>query len=205
MNRHILLCLCWIIVASTPVLAQETLYPVRDNTDAPMILTEDHFAVVAEKSFEYKLTFGFPANDKAWFFPNTRTRIVVLWLRIQNLSQRPIQFETSKFTSTDDAGKTSSVLTADEASRRIIAGADGTPITKTLHGISLGHAGNKPTEDQLKEDILRYSLQSGQIAGGGVVEGLIYFERPEPKKFNVKIRLGDLWSKPFIFSNVKPK
>src|SRR5204863_9495855 len=121
---------------------------------------------------------------------------------------RPMQFSIVKFVSTEELGRSYPILTPDEALNRILAGADGGTqgvVSKTLRGISLGRAGTKPTEEQLKEDVLRYSLQTGQIAPKSVKEGLIYFEGPQRKKFTVNIRLGDLWSKPFVFANVKQK
>src|SRR5438552_1598155 len=99
-----------------------------------------------------------------------------------------------------------SALSVDEASNRIIAGTSaGSLGSKTLRGISLGKAGNKPTEEQLREDIVRYSLQPAVLAAGAVKEGLIYFEAPPRKKFTVSVVLGDLWSRPLVFSTEKQK
>jgi len=112
----------------------------------------------------------------------------------------------AKFTSTDDAGRAYSILTIDEVFNRIIAETGGSAIvSKALRGVSLGRAGNKPTEEQFKEDMVRYSLQSGRIPPRSIKEGLIYFEGPQRKKFILNVGLGDLWSMPFIFSNVKSK
>jgi hypothetical protein len=207
MKRRILLSLCWIIVATAPVLAQETLYPIRSNANTGAVFTADHSSFVVEKAFQYKLTVGYPSNDDTWFLPNSRTRIVVLWVRIESLSERPTEVNTAKFTCTGDDGKTYSLLSPDEAFNRIMEKAEDKTIilTNTLHGISLGRAGTKPTEEQLKQDTLRYSLQSGQIPSHDIREGLIYFEGPPQKKFVITVQLGDLWLKPFPFSNVKPK
>jgi hypothetical protein len=203
-RRFILQCL--IIAAVAPAMAQERLYPVRGNTNVPDILTSDRSSFVAERSFEYKLTLGYPADDQAWFLPNTKTRIVALWLRIQNVSQHVLGFDASKFTGTDDMGKVYKALTPDEAFNRIMAGTGDTPVvSKTLRGISLGRAGNKATPEQLKEDIHRYSLQAGEMPRGDVTEGLIYFEAPERKKYTMSVILGDLWSKAFVFSTTKQK
>ena len=199
--------LWWMVVITMPVLAQETLYPVRNNSDFTTVMTPDHSSFVVEKAFEYKLTIGFPSDDHTWFLPNSRTRMVVLFLRIENLSQHAISLNTATFTSVDDDGRTYSLIAPDEAFNRIMAGAGGPTAlaSKALHGISLGKAGTKPTEEQLRKDTLRYSLQSGQIPSHDIREGLIYFEGPMKKKFTVNIRLGELWSKPFPFSNSKQK
>ena len=195
------------IAASVPVLAQETLYPIRSNADTGAVFTEDHSSFVVDKAFQYKLTLGYPSSDDTWFLPNSRTRIVVLWARIENVSERPMELNTAKFTCTGEDGRMYSMLSTDEAFTRIMERAEDKTIilTNTLHGISLGRAGTKPTEAQLKQDTVRYSLQSGQIPAHDIREGLIYFEGPQQKRFVINIRLGELWSKPFPFTNVKPK
>jgi hypothetical protein len=207
MRRAICMLLFWIIIATMPVLAQERLYPVQASSNTPTLLSGDHSAFVAEKTFEYKLTLGFPADDRLWFVPNTKTRMIVLWLGIENLSQHPMELDTTQFTCTDEQGRSYSVLGPDEASQRVIAANGGTQtlLGKAIHGISLEKAANKTTEDQARENALRYSLQSGQIPPRGIKDGLIYFEAPQRKKFTLNIGLGDLWSKPFIFAKDKPK
>jgi hypothetical protein len=205
-NRKYLMPLWWLMLASLPALGQEKVYPVRGNKDVPVILTSDRSGIVVEKAFQHKLTLGSPDEDRVSFVPETRAPIIMLWLRIQNVSPRTMKFDASKFTSTDAQGKMYPALVGDDAVNRILAGAsDGSLGTKTLRGISLGRVGSKPTDEQLREDIQRYSLQSGEIAPGAVKEGLIYFERPSQKKFTVKITLGDLWSQPLTFSTEKQK
>jgi hypothetical protein len=193
------------MLASLPALGQEKVYPVRGNKDVPVILTSDRSGIVVEKAFQHKLTLGSPDEDRVSFVPETRAPIIMLWLRIQNVSPRTMKFDASKFTSTDDQGKMYPALVGDDAVNRILAGASDGSLAKTLRGISLGRVGSKPTDEQLKEDIQRYSLQSGEIAPGAVKEGLIYFERPSQRKFTVKITLGDLWSQPLTFSTEKQK
>jgi hypothetical protein len=146
--------------------------------------------------------------DKAWFIPGTKTRLVVLWLRIENLSANPMKLNVEKFSSTDDEGKMYSTLSPQDAYDRIMAGVSvSEPVlaTKTLNRISLGRAGNKVTPEQIKEDVARYSLPNGTIPGRGIQEGLIYFEAPRKKKFTLDVSLADLWSKPLTFSTSKAK
>jgi hypothetical protein len=204
MKSKMVIFLSWIILASLPVLGQEKIYPVRGSNDNPVLLAADRSAVVVEKAFQHKLTLGFPTDDRTEILPDTRTPLVVLWLRIQNLSQRPFDFSIAKFTSTDDEGRTYSAWLPDEAFNRMMADAsDGSIGSRTLRGISLGRVGSKRTVDEVKDDIVRYSLHPGQIPPGGTREGLIYFEGPRRKKFTVGISLGDLWSKPLVFSTEK--
>jgi hypothetical protein len=205
MKGKFLMSLWWLVIASVSAPAQDKLYPVTGTRDVPVVLTADRSAFVIEKSFQHKLTLGYPTDDKV-SVPDTRTPMVTLWLRIQNVSRGPIELNIAKFTSTDDQGQTYAVLALDDAIHRIIAGTSGGSLgTKTLRSLSLGRVANKPTEDQLRDDIVRYSLQSGEVPTGGVKEGLIYFEKPPRKNFTVSVTLGDLWSQPLVFSTAKQK
>ena len=107
---------------------------------------------------------------------------------------------------TDGEGRAYRMLTIDETSDRVIAGAGGASalLSKTLRGVSLGRTG-KVTEEGLKDDLVRYSLKPGQIVSRGVKDGLLYFDAPQAKNYTVSVALGDLWSKPFVFSTSKPK
>jgi hypothetical protein len=208
MKRPFFIAISWIIVSSLTAFAQETVYPIPPKSDLPPLLTEDHFGFVVEKTFDYKLTFGFPSMDKAWFIPNSKTRTVLLWLRIENLSDNPLKLDVSRFSSSDDTGQMYKPLGPDEAFKYIMTGVDDTQPTlasKTLNKISKGKVGNKTTVEQIKEDINRYGLQNDTIPPRSTKEGLLYFESPQKKKFTINVSLGDLWSKPFTFSTSKPR
>ena len=205
MKRKLLLFLLWLVVIALPVLGQEKLYPIRGNQNIPVIFTPDRSAVVVEKAFQHRLTVGHSTDDRA-SVADTRAPIITLWLRVQNVSQRPMRVDITKFTSTDEQGRMYSALSVEEAAKRILADdSDGSIGSRTLRGISLGKAGNRPTDEQVKDDIVRYSLHSGDIAAGATKEGLIYFERPPQKKFTLRVVLGDLWSQPLLFSTEKQK
>jgi hypothetical protein len=206
MKSKIFISLSLVMIGSLQVLAQEKLYPLRPERNVPVLLTSDRSAVVIEKAFQHKLTLGFPEDDRASFLPETRTPIMVFWLRVQNVSRSPMQLNISNFTATDDQNRKYSGLAPDDAYQRILAGASGGSIgTKTLRGISLGTVAGRPSEEQVKEDFVRYSLRSGVIPPGTAKEGLIYFEGPDRKKFTANIYLGDLWSQPLAFSTEKQK
>src|SRR5215467_9389042 len=209
MKRSVLWILASVLIVGAPAFAQETVYPIPPKSSVvPTLLTEDHMGFVVERNFEHKVTIGYPSMDKAWFIPGTKTRLVVLWLRIENLSANPMKLNVEKFSSTDDEAKMYSTLSPQDAYDRIMAGVSvSEPVlaTKTLNRISLGRAGNKVTPEQIKEDVARYSLQNGTIPGRGIQEGLIYFEAPRKKKFTVNVSLADLWSKPLTFSTSKAK
>ena len=206
MKRKIAAYLLWLMMAALPAVGQEKLYPVRGTTDSPVLLTSDRSAIVVERAFHHKLTIGLPAEDRLSVLPDTRTSMVVLSLRIQNVSQRPFELNTLKFMSMDEEGRTYPALAPLEAFNRMMDTASGDSIgSKTLRSLSLGRAGDSRGRDDIKEDIVRYSLHSGEIPPGGVREGLIYFEGPARKKFNVRILLGDLWSRPLLFSTEKQR
>jgi hypothetical protein len=198
--------LLWLIIASLPAAGQQKLYPVTTGRDVPVVLTPDHSGLVVDKAFKYKLTLGFPTSDSTIFIPQTETPIVMLWLKVQNTGQSPIQLDTSKYASLDDQGHTYAALSTDDAFKRILAGFYGaTNGSRTIKALSLGHVANIPSEDEFKSSLLRYSLQPGQVPTNIVKEGWIYFEKPTRKKFTVTVTLGDLSSQPLVFSTEKPK
>jgi hypothetical protein len=203
MNRIVRRLSVLLLLATAPVCAQ-ALYPVRAGAPANAQLTVDHKTFVVDKPFEYKLVFGLPSEDKLWFQPNSKMKMMVLWLRIQNVSDHPLDLKVEKFTATDDQGKSYPILSVDEAFSRVIevTGPSQSLLGKTMHSASLGRAANKLTPDQLKRDAGRHSLQSGQIPPQQTQDGLIYFDGAPKKKDTINVGLGDLWSKPFVF---KPK
>ena len=206
MKRAFVIPLIWLIFACLPAAAQQKLYPLKKFRDAPVILSPDHSGIVVERAFQYKLTLGFPTSDSTIFIPQTETPIVMLWLKIQNTSQKPVDLNISKFTSMDDQGQTYSALSVDEAFKRILAGFYGaTNGTRTLKALSLGHVANVPSEEEFRSSLSRYSLQPGQVGPNILKEGWIYFEKPPAKKFNVTVLLGDLSSQPMVFSTEKQK
>jgi len=205
MKGRIIIALLWLTIAALPAMAQEKLYPVTAKSDVPALMTADRSAFVAEK-IAYKVTLGPADDDRTAFLPSTRARIVILWLRVENRTEQPLQVNIEKVTMTDGEGRAYRMLTTDETAERVIAGAGGASalLSKTLRGVSLGRTG-KVTEEQVKDDVVRYSLKPGPIVPRGVKDGLLYFEAPQAKNYTVNVGLGDLWTKPFVFSTTKPK
>jgi len=206
MKRVFILPLLWLIFAGLPAAGQQKLYPVTKFRDTPVVLSPDHSGIVVDRAFQYKLTLGFPTSDSTIFIPQTETPIVMLWLKIQNTSQKPIDLNISRFTSTDDEGRGYPALSVDDAFNRILSGFYGaTNGTKTLKALSLGHVANVPSEEEFRSNLVRYSLQPGQVGPNILKEGWIYFEKPPMKKFAVTVSLGDLSSQPLVFSTEKQK
>jgi len=207
MKRRTLVLAVFLAIATAvaPLAAQEKLYPIRQGTDIRVLVNADRTAFAVDRAFQLKLSVGFPEDDKVAFIPKTRTPLILLWLRIQNVSQRPLDIDITKFTVTDDKDVKYAALSLDAAAKRILDGSGGGLGSKTLRSISLGRAGNVPPEEQMKEDIQRYSMLSGSLAAGAVREGFIYFDAPARKKFTASLVLGDLWSSALAFSTEKQR
>ena len=206
MKRAFVIPLLWLILAGLPAAGQQKLYPLTKFKDIPVVLSPDHSGIVLEKAFQYKLTLGFPTSDSTIFIPQTETPIIMLWLKIQNTSQRPFDLDISKFTGVDDQGQTFPALSVDEAFKRIVAGFYGaTNGTRTLKALSLGHVANVPSEEEFKTNLVRYSLQPGPVPANIFKEGWIYFDKPPRRKFTLSITLGDLSSQPLVFSTERQK
>src|SRR4051812_24937938 len=75
---------CWIFAACLPIWSQDKLYPVRDNKDVSVLISSDRLSFVVERAFQHRLTFGFPDDDELSVLPNTRSTILVFWMKIQN-------------------------------------------------------------------------------------------------------------------------
>jgi hypothetical protein len=191
-----------------PVAAQEKLYPVRGTIPVQKNPYEqDIYYFIVEKPYAYKLTLGFPTDDQAQFMRDTNARLVVLWLRLENLVNKPMPFTTDKFAATDASGRSYTRLTGSEAFDRIIGGKGLTSkaVGRGLAGVTLGRAGGKKSLEDARDEAVRFSLQSGVVPALGMKQGLIYFEGPTDKTFTMNVDLGELWTRPFPFTNVKPK
>src|SRR5216117_698705 len=98
----------WLVIAALPGLGQDRLYPVTTTKGFPIVLTTDRFSFVVEKAFQHKLTLGYPSDGR--FRPDTEAPLIVLWLRVQSLSPRPMELSTARFTCRDEEGRTCSAL-----------------------------------------------------------------------------------------------
>ena len=211
MKRALLYLSCTLFICISAS-AQVTLYPVRGpltGLDSMHVEVDsrdrDHSRFIAEKTFEYSLLVEFPTEDEAGFLPDSDARLGMLWLRVESLSKQPLKIDTSSFTITDDQGRSYAFLSPEEAFDRIMNSTLGRRnfLSNTAKGLSLGRSGATPEE--LKDETVRFSFQSGVLDAQGVKQGLLFFEIPKQKKFSLSLRLGSLWSRPFRFTNVKPK
>src|SRR5262249_54762048 len=123
MRLRLFFSFCIWLIAVAPALAQQRLYPVRGTIPVEKNpYEEDHFYFVVEKPFEYKFTLGFPTSDQAQFVRGTDASIVVLWLRIENLSNQPLKINADSFAATGSDGHALARLDGGEAFDRIVSG-----------------------------------------------------------------------------------
>jgi hypothetical protein len=114
-----------------------------------------------------------------------------------------MEVNASSFTLTDEQGQSLKRLSPEEAFERIMSS---TPGRRTFLSNTRKAMGRSVvTADELKDETLRFSFQSGSVDPQGLKQGLIFFELPKQKKLTVSLQLGELWSRPFTFTTVKPK
>jgi hypothetical protein len=213
MKARLFLSLLWVPLVTIPLAAQDTLYPVQTGVSLGSVRVEaspyqdNRYSYVAQKGIEYTLTLGFPRDDQAEFIQNTGANVAVLWLTIENQSRQPILVDTSKFTAADKAGHAYSGLAAAEAFDRIVTEKGRTlkAVNRGIRSVTLGKAAGKTSVDEARDEAVRFAFPKGPVPALSTVQGLIYFESPDKKTFTLNISLGDLWPKPFAFTNVKPK
>src|SRR5213082_289575 len=125
--KQAFLSVCCTLFMWMPLSAQDTLYPVRGKTsglDTMHVEADpnhrDHSRWVAEKTFEYKLVVEFPIEDEVGFLPDSEAKIVMFWVKLENVSQQARQVDTAKFTVTDETGHAYPLLPPDGAFDRIV-------------------------------------------------------------------------------------
>jgi hypothetical protein len=203
----------FLLLNVTATFAQQPVYPVKESlSNGPARVEsspyqEDRPIYVAEKGIEYKLTLGFPRDDQANFLRDSDAKVIVLWLKVENISKRPLALNTQKFTVTDKTGHNYARLAANDAFNRIMAGRGITQkaVKKGIGGISLGKVGGKTSEAEARDEATRFIFPEGDIPAQSVRQGLLYFEMPEDKTFTVNVSLDNLWPNPFMFTNLKSK
>src|SRR5262249_1331823 len=129
---------------------------------------KDQGRFLAEKTFEYKIVVEFPTKEEAGFLPASDAKVAMFWVQIENTSKRPMQLNTASFTLTDEEGRSYPALSGEQAFDRIISGKLGrqTFRANTSKGLHLGRS-NAPTTEELKDETIRFTLQSGEIDAQG--------------------------------------
>lgn len=190
-NRYLVATLFILIMASA-AFAQD-LYPISGGIHTqPDPKDKKLIQMIAEKP-EYKLTVG------RSMFKHKSAQMIGIYLKVENLTDKPLTIKTSKFSMTDDGGKGYYGLETDEATKRFV----------NTHGIATavmaGPRMNPAIQGRMAENIRRESLESGDIPPHSFKEGIVFFDAPKQDHYTLKIILTDLWPDPFIFSTEKPK
>src|SRR6185369_9598843 len=127
MKERILFLTCLLLIA-TATFAQQPVYPVKESlTNGPARVEsspyqQDRPVYVADKGIEYKLTLGYPRDDQANFLRDSDAKVIVLWLKVENISKRPLPVNTQKFTVTDKSGRNYARIAPNDAFDKIMAG-----------------------------------------------------------------------------------
>jgi hypothetical protein len=150
--------------------------------------------LIAEND-NYRITLGRPDH---WRHKTART--IAVYMKLENLSDKPLTIQTSKFSAIDAEGKSYSGLEASEAIKRYFDSHAGA-MTVLGGALGAGRSHREAAERKVGEDIRRESLESGDIQPHSFKEGMIFFEAPKEDRFTMKIKLADLWPDFFVFSN----
>jgi hypothetical protein len=138
----------------------------------------DPSRLVAQKA-EFSLRIGYPTDIEAGSLSESDADVIMIWLKIQNLSSRPMDFDPTKFTAAGEGGKTYRMLSPDEAIDLMIAANGGlrkSVLSKATQGISLGKLG-KSDDVQARDEAKRFALHAGPIQPQGIREGLRFSKR----------------------------
>ena len=186
--------LCRVILFSLSTLAQaQDVRAISGGTRTePDPKDKKLICLVAEKP-DYTLTLG------RSLMKHKNARMIGIYVKVENLTDKPLTIKTSKFSMTNDEGKGYYGLETEEAIKRY---------TNT-HGLATailaGPLMNPALQARVAEEIRRESLESGDIPPHSFKEGIVFFDAPKKQHYTLKVILTDLWPDPFIFSTDKPK
>ncbi|HEX8090644.1 MAG TPA: hypothetical protein VF762_17420 [Blastocatellia bacterium] len=194
MNKPRSLLLILSTLLSIGVFAQgQDLYPISGGTRTePDLKNKKLIQIIAEKP-DYKLTVGRSLMKRK------SARMIGIYVKIENLADKPLSVKTSKFSMTDDEGKGYYGLETEEAIKRF----------NNTHGITTaiiaGPLMNPAVQARMAEEIRRESLESGDIPPHSFKEGIVFFDAPKKQHYTLMVSLTELWPEPFIFSTERQK
>jgi len=192
MRRTVILLLCFCILA-LQVSAQDIRVIGGGNRTQPDPKDKSLIQAIAENE-SIRLTLG-----KSHLWKHKRARIIGVYLKVENLSDKSLTVQASKFSAVDVDGKGYSGLETEEAIKRF----------NDTHGIATaviaGPLMNPAVQAHTAEAIRRESLQSGEVPPHSFKEGMIFFEAPKEQHYTMKVTLTGLWSEPFVISTEKQK
>lgn len=179
----------------------QVLYPISGGTRTERAPKDKKKTRLIAESPSVRLTTGEYRGSKV------RSSLFVIYLKVENLSDTPLQVDPSTFSTVDDEGRGYAGLTPTEAIRRALDKSAGTrtAIGLVLAGPLAGPALQQAAERKVTETVNRECLQPGHIPPHSFKDGAVFFEAPKQKRFTLKVSFGSLWSEPFVFSTSKPK
>jgi hypothetical protein len=199
--RIIVRVLLLIIVLSITTLAQRV-YPASGGTrQEPNPKEKDQIYLIAENEVLRLTIDGSKKNS-------IKEPLLFIWLKVENLSDKPLSIDPSKFSCVDDTGRAYAGLGPKEAIKRIFDSRAGsqTALGIALSGPRSGPALAEAAERKVSQDMHKISLQPGEIPPRSFKEGAVYFEAPQKqKKLILNINFTGLWPEPIVFSTEKIK
>jgi hypothetical protein len=193
------LALSWSLVLTASAFAGQV-YPIGGGTRTePDPNDKTRIKVIAENE-QLRLTLSKPER----FWKRKTARMFAIYLRVENLSDKALQIQTSKFSAVDDEGRTYSGLEVADVVKRYFDSHSG-KILILGGGLGARRSSREAAERKMGEDFRRESLQSGDIPPRSFKEGLVFFDAPEQDNFTVKVKLAELWPEPFTFNSHRPK
>ena len=185
------------VLAALQTSEAQRIYPLRGGTRFESDPTsKKRLVLVAENS---NVRISIKRSDK---FDPKRGNIWVFWMKIENLSDKPINFDPTKFSVTDDEGRAVAGLEAEVAIKRFndaIAGVMnmvGNVVAGPLAGPSMVNASERGSTQRLSQQ----SMQIGEIPPKSFKDGMVFFERSKNKTKEIKANFLGLWSEPIIFT-----
>jgi len=195
LTASLLLCLLLLVV---PAFGQE-LFPISGGTRTEPDPKDKKLMRLLAENESYRITLGRPDHWR-----HKTAQIVAIYMKLENLSDKPISVQTSKFSAVDADGRAYSGLEAPEAIKRYFDTHSGA-MTALGGALGAGRSAREAAERKVSEDIRRESFPSGEIPPHSFKEGMVFFEAPKENRFTMKIKLADLWPEFFIFSTTKPE
>jgi hypothetical protein len=193
------------VLITSHLLHGQSLYPVRGGTGFEPDSRDSKYEVLVAETAELKLTFRH--SEK---FKPKKGDIWVVWMKVENRSDKPITVDPTKFTAVDDEGRALAGLDAGTAIKRFsdaVAGMMnivGNVVAGPLAGPSMVAASERGSVQKLNQQ----SLQIGEVPPRSFKDGLVFFEKSNTKTKEVRANFVGLWTDPIVFStddNLRPR
>ena len=191
--RQRIFILIWLLALAVVVCAQD-IYPISGGGKTEQDPNNKKLIRFVAENERVRVIVG--RSDK---WKNKKARMIVIQVKVENLSDEPLNIHTSKFNAVDEQGRAYAGLETDEAIKRF----------NDTHAIAMnvftGPLRHGAVQQRIAEDFRRAALSSGNIPPHSFKEGVVFFEAPERQHYTLKITLANLWPEAFVFSTEKSK